>query len=548
MNGYCTNLPTNCPKAASKELIPMSAPDSRCPECGSTLMPAKASGTGSKDNIAKIIVGMLLLVLLVGGGYLATQFFTGGNQTGKPATTSTQPAPPAATSPSKQLDQVAVVGPAGKTGSTETYVLRLSGSNTIGASLAPRLVEAWLASQGASGVAVEQRRKDGQLVPETLVRGQLNGTPVAVEIRAHGSGEAFKDLANGSADIGMASRPVSSEEKAVLSALGDLTGPRSEHVIALDGIAVIVSERSPMQEISRQDLARVFSGEVSDWSQLKAGNGPVHVYARDDKSGTFDTFKHLVLGKKPLVPSARRFEDSVALEAEVAKDPLGIGFVGLPYVKNSRALPISDGKSIALAPTVFTVKKEDYPLSRRLYLYTAAVPSNDRVGPFVRFVQSEAGQKVVKAVGFVDQNLGLAPQPQSAPLVRHCTLSGQWPRARDAYCRLVADRTDLGTNFRFRTGSAELDNRALQDLQRVLKLLSENPDRKLALVGFADSSGQYPSNIKLSEQRADSVKKALSTLGITGVETYGFGPELPVADNAAEDGRERNRRVEVWVK
>lgn len=126
-------------------------------------------------------------------------------------------------------------------------------------------------------------------------------------------------------------------------------------------------------------------------------------------------------------------------------------------------------------------------------------------------------------------------------------LGPQWPKAKDAYCKLIAGKSDLGTNFRFRTGSAELDNRAAQDLQRLLKLMGENAERSLVLVGFADAQGQYGRNIGLSEERANAVRSALQTLGISAVETHGFGQEIPVADNETPDGRERNRRVEVWV-
>lgn len=519
-NGYCTNLPSACSKAASKEAIPMSAPDSKCPECGSGLLVAKASNSSKKS--LWIVGAVLLALLLVAGGLLKNMFDPGGKDENSP------PQP--------------VVG-------TEKLVLRLSGSNTIGSSLAPRLAEAWLTSIGATGVASEQREKDGHKIPETVIRGQLNGEAVKVEIRAHGSGDAFKHLADGSADIGMASRRIKPDEAQTLIALGDMSSRDNEHVIALDGIAVIVAPGNGLPSLSRQAIGQIFAGELRDWSQVGGRSGLIQLYARDDKSGTFDTFKSLALHNGQLAADARRFEDSAELEAAVAADPNGIGFVGLPYVKSARALPVSDGDALALAPTVFTVKKEDYALSRRLFLYTAANPSNDYVRQFARFAQSEAGQQVVKSVGFVDQNLALSGDGRSQEqAARACILGSQWPKAKDAYCKLIAGKSDLGTNFRFRTGSAELDNRAAQDIQRLLKLMGENAERSLMLVGFTDSQGQYGHNIGLSEERANAVRSALQTLGISGVETYGFGQEMPVADNNTPDGRERNRRVEVWVK
>lgn len=518
-NGYCTNLPSACSKAASKEAIPMSALDSKCPECGSGLLVAKASS--SKKSLW-IVGAVLLALLLVGGVLLKNMFDPGGKDENSPP----QPG----------------VG-------TEKLLLRLSGSNTIGSALAPRLAEAWLTSMGATGVVSEQRDQNGHKIAESVIHGQLHGEAVTVEIRAHGSGDAFKHLADGSADIGMASRSVKPDEAQSLIALGDMSSRENEHVIALDGIAVIVAPGNGLSSLSRQTIGQIFAGELREWSQVSGRSGPIQLYARDDNSGTFDTFKSLVLHSGQLAAGARRFEDSAELEAAVAADPNGIGFVGLPYVKSARALPVSDGDALALAPTVFTVKKEDYALSRRLFLYTAANPSNDYVRQFTRFAQSEAGQQVVKSVGFVDQNLALSGDDRSQEqAARACILGSQWPKAKDAYCKLIAGKSDLGTNFRFRTGSAELDNRAAQDIQRLLKLMGENAERSLVLVGFADSQGQYGHNIGLSEERANAVRRALQTLGISGVETYGFGQELPVADNNTPDGRERNRRVEVWVK
>lgn len=505
----------------------MSAPDSKCPTCGSGLIAVKSGNSGSK--VPWILAGLAALAVV--SGVLLSGML---GKSDKPEVAVPKPA--------------AVATPAASPATPDSYALRLSGSNTIGSALAPRLVEAWLKSMGATEVSVQPRSKDGKAVPETVVRGQLAGKGVSVEVVAHGSDYAFKHLADGSADIGMASRPIKPEEAQSLSAMGNMTGRDSEHVVALDGIAVIVASGNIVASLSRQTLGRIFSGEITDWAQAGGRSGPIQVYARDEKSGTYDTFKTLVLHSNKLIASAKRYEDSGKLEADVAGDPNGIGFVGLPYVKSARALPVSDGNALALAPTVFTVKKEDYPLSRRLFLYTATNPSNSYVRQFTRFVQSEAGQQVVKAVGFVDQNLAISTASSVAPLSQSCTLSAQWPKSKDDYCKLITGKTDLGTNFRFQSGSSELDNRAAQDLQRLLKLMVDNSGRSLALVGFADSRGQYAANVGLATDRANAVRKALQTLGISNVETHGFGQEIPVADNDTSDGRERNRRVEVWVK
>jgi phosphate transport system substrate-binding protein len=540
--GYCTNLPSACNKAANKEPIPITGPDSRCPTCGSPLIANKGNNNNNKQKLA---FGTVAMVTIAAIAYVVFNFFSVA-----PPPSPAIPSLEAANTPSQVVantpPMVAANAPPVKTAS---YGLRLSGSNTIGSALAPQLAKAWLIAKGATGVAIEQRSENGKPIPESVVCGYMGNQAFNVEILAHGSSNAFKHLQEGSADIGMASRPIKPEEAASLSGLGDMTGRNCEHVVALDGIAVIVAPGNPLNVISRQNLARIFTGEIVNWEQLGGGTGAIHVYARDDYSGTYDTFKHLVLKDKMLLASAHRFEDSKQLETAVAADSAGIGFVGLPYVQSSRALSISDSSdSLALSPTVFTVRKEDYALSRRLFLYTAANPANLQVREFVQFALSSEGQKVVKAVGFVDLTPIAIDSLSSVSENRSCELSDQWPGARNDYCQLTKGKKDMYINFRFTTGSSNLDNLAWQDLRRLLDALTKNPEAKLVLIGFADSIGNYHDNVKLSKARADSVKNALITLGVDNIDVFGFGQELAVADNGTVEGRERNRRVEVWVQ
>ena len=525
--GLCTNLPSQCSKAAAKEPIPMPTPDVTCPECGSRLQAMRGTGPAARGSGAgpavvggAVLVGVLALLWLL--------FSVFGRHNGGASSASGFPG-------------VAANTPAGE------YYLRLSGSNTIGDQLGPDLVKAWLASKGASDVRVEQRQDGGKPIPERVVTARLDGRDVRVEVRAHGSATAFTDLLAGTADIGMASRAIKPDEAQTLSGLGDMRATGSEHVVGLDGVAVILPSGATVAKLSRADLRRIFSGQATSWSEFGGGDRPIHLYARDDKSGTYDTFKDLVLKGAPL-GQAKRFEDSVELEAAVAGDPDGVGFVGLPYVKTTHAVAVSDGPAAALEPTRFSVKTENYPLSRRLYLYTAASPINPAVADFVRFALSAAGQAVVRTDRFVDLDLTQTVARDSQAPAAACELSTRWTGDRQAYCRLRNGAEQLGTNFRFRTGSAELDTRASQDLRRVLDRMERSPDKAIVLAGFADSSGGYAANCALSRSRAQSVAGALKTLGLNAAEVLGFCDELPVRDNGTPEGREQNRRVEIFLR
>jgi glucose/mannose transport system substrate-binding protein len=273
-----------------------------------------------------------------------------------------------------------------------SVALRLHGSNTIGKELAPALCEDFLKFEGATSV----QRKPGPKEDETEIEAVLpneSSEPLTFEVHAHGSKTAFEDLAAGKCDIGLASRQIKSDEaqKCSLAGLGDMLSPACENVLGSDGIAVFVNKSNPINVLTREQIADIFSGRVTDWSQIGGNPGPIDLYAPDDKSSTFDTFKSLVLGTKPLSPRAGRYEDSARLSDEVAADSNGIGIAGMAFVRGSKALALSEGGARPLLPTPFTVATQAYPLSRRLFLYIPANPQNKWTRKFVEFALSEVG-------------------------------------------------------------------------------------------------------------------------------------------------------------
>jgi phosphate transport system substrate-binding protein len=414
-------------------------------------------------------------------------------------------------------------------------VLHLQGSNTIGAGLAPALAEAFLRGRGASVIA----RRAGAKPLDTFVTGRLdpNGEESAIEIIAEGSATAFAGLAKGACDIGMSSRRIKPEEAQELAGkgLGDLRSPAGEHVLALDGLAVVVHPNNPLRQLDLSQLSAIFKGDVSDWSALGGPPGPIHLLARDDASGTYDTFRHLVLGDAPLAASAGRMADSQALSDAVAADPAAVGFIGLVYVRNAKPLAIKEGSTRPLFPSAFTVATEDYALARRLYLYTPVRTTNPMVNEFVNFALSTEGQQVVRSSGFVDLNVSMTDP-------RACD-DGCAPR----YASLTRGARRLSLDFRFRSGSADLDSRGQRDLERLVRFLGVSESMRVMLLGFSDNRGASANNLRLSQDRAKVIEGELVERGVTPSVVEALGDQMPVAANDTEVGREKNRRVEVWV-
>jgi phosphate transport system substrate-binding protein len=322
-----------------------------------------------------------------------------------------------------------------------------------------------------------------------------------------------------------------------------MTAPASEHVLGLDGIAVIVNTGNPVRSLSKDQIRGIFSGEITDWSQVNGQPGSIQLYARDAKSGTWDSFKSLVLGDVPLAATAQRIEDSRQLSDRVASNPGAIGFVGLPFVRNARTLAVAEAGARPVFPTALTVATEDYPLSRRLFFYTPANPPNAITRDFITFALSRTGQELVTQNGFVGQTISpVAPDQLNAHETNFTAQEARYSRTTQTAVRLPLD-------FRFRSGSSSLDNKGLDDLERVSSFVAspQYAGQTILLLGFADSSGSRDVNERLSADRAKVVAEEFRSRGIKVAEVIGFGSERPVASNNTAEGREKNRRVEVWL-
>lgn len=413
--------------------------------------------------------------------------------------------------------------------------LRIQGSNTIGAELGPALVEGLLQEQGLLKI---HRETPDTANEQRLVGQTAQGQRVIIEVAAHGSSTGFTALKNASADLAASSREIKDSELLALQSLGDLKSPAAEQVIAIDGLAIILNPANPLQQLDTEQLARIFAGEVKTWEELGSRGGAIHLYARDDQSGTYDTFKELVLSRrgKSLSNTAKRFESSEQLSDAVSTDPQGIGFIGLPYVRQAKAVAIADGASQAMLPLNSLIATEDYPLSRRLFFYLPPDSRNPWVQALAAFAQSPQGQAIVAASGFVSQTV------QAMSVAPNALMP-------EGYQSLSRHAQRLTVNFRFAEGSASLDNKARQDLARVLDYIKRNgkTERAVTLVGFGDLKDDPARADLLSKLRAMAVRRELVKNGVVMREVRGFGALMPVATNSADEGRIKNRRVEVWV-
>lgn len=419
-------------------------------------------------------------------------------------------------------------------GVASAYDMEIHGSNTIGAALAPMLMSGFMEQLTGQAVTVSATGKEN----ETVLSTTRDGQSLTVLIAAHGSSTGFTAMMANTADIWAASRSIKDKEVTALAGRADMTSADSEHVIAIDGLAILVHPSNPVDHLSIDTLAKIFAGKITNWSSVGGPDRAIQVYARDNRSGTWDTFKHLVLaGQYTLTNKALRYESNDQLSDDVSRDPGGIGFAGFASVRNSKLLAIADGNAPALKPSNLTVATEDYPLSRRLYLYTPGTTGTPMVQAFIDFAQSQRGQEIVAKSGFFSQN-PIAVDPVQGPSVP------------DTFKRLTEHYQRLSVNVRFAEGRTRLDNKAMRDLQRIQRYLKQHgkTGKDLMLIGFADQQSNELRAQMISELRALSVSKALRELG-TRVPGYtGYGHYMPVGSSGGDTGAQRNGRVEIWIR
>lgn len=437
--------------------------------------------------------------------------------------------------------------------------IRIAGSNTVGNQLMPELIKAFAGKSKLKAISVSQ--PDPLDLHFRLVN-EAGDAVALVKLFRHGSSTSFRELLAGNVEIGMSSRPVKDEEVTEMAAagLGDMRSSENEHILGLDGLLIIVAPNSPVTAMSIDDVARIFSGQITDWSELGYPPGPIKVYAPTPDSGTWDTFKSLVLDPRDLklVETATRTENHAEQSDWVAADPLAIGHVGIAYRRSAKPLNMKTSCGLVVPPSRFAIKTEEYPLSRRLYLYTAGRPELPLAAELLDFSLSDDAQPAVAKADFIDQSPDtLSFEEHKARMVHAATVPGG-----DFDAALMAELTNelrkserLSYTLRFNPDSTVLDNKSLQDVRRLSQTLIDEPYQtaSVKLVGFSDAAGDFNANVTLSRARARAVQDAVvaASGGIippARLETFGFGELAPVACNDSTEGRAFNRRVEIWVE
>ena len=234
---------------------------------------------------------------------------------------------------------------------------------------------------------------------------QHNHSEVQISVTGGGSGTGFAALINGTIDIANASRDIKDEEITAARAAGF---EPVEFIVANDAIAVVVHPDNPVEQLTLEQVARIYMGEISNWSELGGEDRPIVRLSRETNSGTHVYFLETVIrlgnteDKSIFSADTLLLPSSEGIIAEVSDNPNAIGYDGLGYITpgvKTIALARRAGEPYIM-PAKETVVTEEYPISRHLFMYTRGQPEGV-VKEFLDWILSPDGQSIVTELGFV---------------------------------------------------------------------------------------------------------------------------------------------------
>ncbi len=444
----------------------------------------------------------------------------------------------------------------------DAYVaqIRFSGAAPVGNRVLPALIKAFAVQHEYS---LTQTYADDAIDFYELHDASSGQISARFQVHMTSSDEGFADLLADESDIAMSLREVSKQE-VLLGAeagLGQFSTAAQNRVIALDALLPVVSPRNPVQQISPENLARVFAGEISNWNELGGIDAPVALHLRAAGSAVLQVFLDRIIepSGRALDAEIMRHSTNDALRAAVAADPFAIGLSTLSERHGVQSLVLAGRCGFRADASPEKLKADDYPLTAPVFLYLGnrRLPAIGR--EFLRFVNSPAAQVAILGAGFVDQSISRTPvQRQGDRLANAIQAAGSDTTLAELQ-RLVTAMNGtrrLSLTFRFDDGSSGLTAQSRSNITLLARALETGAiaERELSFVGFSDGDGGAGANRKLSRDRAASVRAAVVTAAATadprrvklGIE--GFGEAMPMACDDTEWGRQINRRVEVWAR
>lgn len=211
---------------------------------------------------------------------------------------------------------------------------------------------------------------------------------IRITVAGGGSGVGVQKVGAGLVDIGNTGRALTPAET---SKFGLKTYP-----FAIDGVAVAVNPQNPVGALTTQQVKDIFAGKIKNWQEVGGKNAAIHLFTRDEASGTRETFWKKLLNKGPIDAKANFVASNGAMKLALAQDPQAIGYLGIGFVDQK----VKGVKLDGVEPTQPNAQSGAYPVTRKLYMNTKGEPQ-PLVQAFIVFIQGPEGAKIIQKHGFI---------------------------------------------------------------------------------------------------------------------------------------------------
>jgi phosphate transport system substrate-binding protein len=224
-----------------------------------------------------------------------------------------------------------------------------------------------------------------------------NNKTSVIQVTGGGSGVGLTALINGTTDIANSSRPMKQTEIEKLKARYNTLGV--EIACAKDGVTIFLNEANKVNELTLNQLSDIYTGKIRNWKELGGNDAEIRLYGRENSSGTY-VFFHDEVVKADYSSNVQSLPGTAAVVNAVKKDINGIGYGGAAYavgVKHSYVK--KDATSKAYVPTAESIAKNEYPITRYLYMYLRNRPTGE-TKKYIDWILGSEGQSIVTEVGY----------------------------------------------------------------------------------------------------------------------------------------------------
>lgn len=223
----------------------------------------------------------------------------------------------------------------------------------------------------------------------TLKEQYLADTGVEIDVQFTGSGAGIQSVTEGTVDIGNASRALKDEEKAAGIA---------ENIVALDGIGIVVDKSNTVTDITKDQLAQIYKGEIKNWKEVGGSDTPIVVIGREAGSGTRGAFEEILDIEEACVYS-QEINSTGAVMAKVATTPGAVGYVSLDVIDDT----VNTVKIDGVEATTENIKAGTYSLQRPFVMATKGEISeqSQTVQELFTYIDSDKGQEIIAKAGLI---------------------------------------------------------------------------------------------------------------------------------------------------